>query len=51
MNVVPTNETIKNEKNSRDKTKSKLDPEDGTLNLSLGVAYEMGQIDNRYSGF
>ena len=53
MNLVPTNETIKNEKISGDKTKTtvnKLQPAEGageeTLNLSLGIAYELGQIIN-----
>ena len=54
MNLVPTNETTKNEKTSRDKTKptgNKLQPTEGTgeetLNLSLGIAYELGQIINK----
>ena len=54
MNLVPTNETTKNEKTSQDKTKNtgnKLQPTEGTgeetLNVSLGIAYELGQIINK----
>ena len=46
MKVVQTAETDEKEesKEQNSKPKSKINQEEGTLNLSLGIAYELGQI-------
>ena len=42
MKVVPTAEKEES-KEQNSKPKSKMNQEEGTLNLSLGIAYESGQ--------
>jgi len=46
MKVVPTAGTDEKEesKGQNSKSKTKMNQEEGTLNLSLGIAYELGQI-------
>ena len=46
MKVVPTAGTDEKEesKGQNSKPKTKMNQEEGTLNLSLGIAYELGQI-------
>ena len=46
MKVVPTAEKDETEKSKEQSSnpKGKMNQEEGTLNLSLGIAYDLGQI-------
>ena len=50
MKVVPTAEKDETEKSKEQNSnpKGKMNQEEGTLNLSLGIAYVLGQISINY---
>ena len=50
MKVVPAAGNDENEKSKEQNSnpKDKINQEEGTLNLSLGIAYDLGQIEINY---